>query len=69
MSVAKACGKAVVAPVGIQATASSGVGVGEIRAKAHEWRVSLRWWITARELAASRGVRDFCEGNTLKGEA
>jgi hypothetical protein len=35
-SVAKACGKAVVAQVGIQATALSGVGVGEIRAKVNE---------------------------------
>jgi hypothetical protein len=67
--VAKACGKAVVAPVGIQATALSGVGVGEIRAKARERYVFESWWITARELAASRGVRDSCEGKTLKGKA
>jgi hypothetical protein len=45
-----------------------GVGVGETRGdKVSGGRSSERWWITAGEQVAPRGVRARCEGKTLKG--
>jgi len=45
------------------------VGVGEIRGdKAAGGALLHTRWITARELVASRGVHDLCEGKALKGK-
>lgn len=45
------------------------VGVGEIRGnKTVSDALSHTRWMTARELVASRGVHDLCEGKALKGK-
>jgi hypothetical protein len=53
--------------VGIQATASKAWESVKFRVIRSLLVRSEEWWITARELVASKGDHDLCEGKTLKG--